>query len=326
MRFCCLVIVLAFLAANVSDSWGQSQSAPQRGQPKGNQAAQPAAPDQRGTDQSPLSVKILPSPDAKQQAEKQERDGNEKAENDRKLTFETERIADYTRWLSAFTLALFCAAIAQIVIFVRQLRLIRDSLGPAEKAANAAADAADAAKLNSQAVLDAERARIYVEANAQYLLQQIQRSIDYLPANTPEQEKAPLEQGERIEVTYVVENYGRTPAIIKEISHQLIVAKTLPSPRETSPVDPLPISHFLARETEAGISCNCKGVRTVKDARDVFGKLKTLWFYGYIAYDDTFGWGREFNYVWHYTGGMNAFHLYSFSETKSREKHKDYTG
>jgi hypothetical protein len=322
MRLRCLAVALTLLATFASDSWGQPKQPPSQSK----QSAQPPAPDQRGTEQVPLAVKILPAIDAKEKADKEDRERQEKAKIDEKLAFETQRIADYTDRLSLFTIFLFGVAALQAALFTWQLLLIQSSARDTKKAAEAAADAADAAKLNAQAIVDAERARIYVEANGQMLIQQIERSINYSPADTHEQQQVPMDQG-RVEVTYIVKNYGRTPAIIKEISHQLIVTKTLPDlPRETSPVDPFPISHFLARETEAGIVCNFESVFTVKDARDVFGGFKTVWLYGYIAYDDTFGWGREFNYVWHYTGGMNAFHLYGFGETKSRERHKDHTG
>src|SRR5258708_4720130 len=69
-------------------------------------AAQPTTTDQRGTDQSPLSVKILPGPQTKEQADKEERERREKASIDEKLAFETQRIADYTFYLGIFTLAL----------------------------------------------------------------------------------------------------------------------------------------------------------------------------------------------------------------------------
>jgi hypothetical protein len=324
MRLRCLVIALTLLSTIASDSWGQSKQLPPsrekdsqtiEAKPTKDQSA--AASDQRGTKAQPIIVDVIkPAPDENERkTERDERD--KKSSSDWWLNF-------FTALLAAFTFLLVSAAIAQIVIFVRQLRLIKDSLGPAEKAANSAAAAADAAKLNAQAVVDAERARIYVEVNGVELIRQIQHSINYSPAHTPEQLQAPVRA--ILGVVYAVKNYGRTPAIIKEISHQLIVAKTLPNlPRKTAPVNPFPMSHFLARETESGITCNFESVFTVKDTREVFGSLKTVWLYGHIAYDDTFGWGREFNYVWHYNGGMNDFRLYSFRETKSRERHKDYT-
>jgi hypothetical protein len=118
MIFRSLVIALALLAVIASDSWAQSkQPSPQ---------SKPPATDQRGTDQIPLSVKILPATDAKEQADKTERDRKEKAIIDEKLAFETQRIADYTDWLAVFTGLLFLIAILQAALFFWQLRYMRD--------------------------------------------------------------------------------------------------------------------------------------------------------------------------------------------------------
>ena len=69
MRLRYLVVALMFLAAFASNHWEQLN---QRHPPQSKQAAQPAAPDQRGTDQVPLTVKILPAQDAEKQADKAE--------------------------------------------------------------------------------------------------------------------------------------------------------------------------------------------------------------------------------------------------------------
>ena len=106
MKRYCLVIGLAFLAAFASDSWGQSKQPP-----PSKSSTQPTQSDERGTDKVPLTVKVLPATDAKEQAEKAERDGQEKAILDRKLAFETQRIADYTDRLAWFTVMLFCVAL-----------------------------------------------------------------------------------------------------------------------------------------------------------------------------------------------------------------------
>lgn len=109
-----------------------------------NQPAQPSAPQQRGTDDAPFTIKILPSQDTEAKPKNEEQDWREKAEVDRKLAFETERIADYTFWLSAFTLTLFCAAVGQIVLFWIQLHYMRQGLRDAQITALAARDAAAA--------------------------------------------------------------------------------------------------------------------------------------------------------------------------------------
>src|SRR6266851_5118195 len=99
MRLGCLMITMALLVAFAPDSWGQSKQPPAQ-----NKAAQPPAPDQRGTEQAPLGVKVLSAQDAKDQADKfeRERERQEKAKIDEKLASETQRIAEYTDRLAWF--------------------------------------------------------------------------------------------------------------------------------------------------------------------------------------------------------------------------------
>ena len=104
---------LTILAAFASDSRGQSK------QPlsQSKQSAQPPAPDQRGTEQVPLAVKILSATDAKEKADKEDRERQEKAKVDEKLAFETQLIVDYTDRLSLFTIFLFGVAVLQAGLF-----------------------------------------------------------------------------------------------------------------------------------------------------------------------------------------------------------------
>ena len=50
---------------------------------------------------------------------------------------------------------------------------------------------------------------------------------------------------------YGLKNYGKTPAIIKEISQQLVLAPELAKEREYSPKNPLPIEPPSARRANA---------------------------------------------------------------------------
>jgi hypothetical protein len=142
MRFRYLVISLALLGTFASDSRGQSKQPPAQSK----QATQPPATDQRGTDQVPLAVKILPAQDAKEQSDKAEHERKEKAVIDGKLAFETQRIADYTDRLALFTVLLFCVAVAQAGLFLWQLRYMRQGMRDSEMAAKAAQDSAEATR------------------------------------------------------------------------------------------------------------------------------------------------------------------------------------
>lgn len=86
------LLALALLAAFAPDSWGQSK---QPSQPQTQPAQQQAAPDQRGTENSPVVVKVLPAQENKEKSEAEAREHNEKRQ------FDTD-----TLWLTEITVAL----------------------------------------------------------------------------------------------------------------------------------------------------------------------------------------------------------------------------
>jgi hypothetical protein len=134
------ILVLAFCLALISDS-AHSQRRP-RQEPIGSPntpTTQPAAADQRGTDQVPFTIKILPSQDAKEKSDKADQERQEKTKIDEKIAFETQRIADYTNWLALFTGFLFLVAVLQAAFFWWQLR----EMGRAGIATRRAAEAAE---------------------------------------------------------------------------------------------------------------------------------------------------------------------------------------
>lgn len=147
---------------------GQSQQRPaqtQKIQSQNTPPAQTAAPDKRGTDDVPLAIKILPTQDAKEKAEKAERERIEKAVTDKHLADETQRLANYTGALFIVTCLLFGAALFQVGLFWFQLRIMKGGLKDAAKAANAAAAGAQSAKestdLARQEFIAAHRPRIH---------------------------------------------------------------------------------------------------------------------------------------------------------------------
>jgi hypothetical protein len=187
-----LVIAIALLAVVRSDSWGQSQD-----QPPSDPATQPSAADQRGTDQAPLAIKILPSPDAEEQADKAERERKEKAVIDEKLAFETQRIADYTDRLAWFTCLLFGIAVFQAGLFFWQLRLMRD---------------------------DAKRARAgFISANRPKI---IVHFADLKRFPDPKKEHA--SERDHLGIIILCFNKGRGVAKNVEVRAEIIVSNTMP--------------------------------------------------------------------------------------------------
>ena len=306
------MIALALLAVFASDSRGQSK------QPSSQtkETAQPRANDQRGTDQVPLAVKILPAQDAKEKADKEDHERQEKSKVDEKLAFETQRIADYTARLSLFTIFLFGVAALQAALFTWQLLLIQSSASDTKRAVEAAAAAADAAKLNAQAVIDSEQAYIFVniERSNMELFQQAatyEGSHDISAGNMG-----------AVEIIFSIKNYGKTPAFFKELSHQIVIGPNFPAEPSYEFARPMPVSLVLgAGETSQKIAVSAESVLTVAVAKSVYASESSLWFYGFVSYDDAFGFGQEFRYIWHYNGQSGGLRCVSARPIKSLKPH-----
>jgi hypothetical protein len=105
----CLAAILAFLAAFASDSPGQSKQQT----PRPTQSAQPnqtSKLDERGTDQSPFIVKVLPTKESEEKAAADARREDGKTAND-------ARLARFTELLFWATGALCIIALFQLFVF-----------------------------------------------------------------------------------------------------------------------------------------------------------------------------------------------------------------
>lgn len=100
-----LRLILLLFAISVSGTV-HSESQPK---PEPNQQNNPPSNEQHGTDQNPISIKILPSPQSKAEATTQENHRKEKAEEDRWLVNSTIWLAVVTTFLALFTAALWWA-------------------------------------------------------------------------------------------------------------------------------------------------------------------------------------------------------------------------
>jgi len=182
--------------------------------------------------------------------------------------------------------------------------------------------AAEAAKLNADALIDAERGRIFVNIE-QDTADAIRSAARH--ANSPEKDGNPLDGS--VGLFYGLKNYGKTPAIIRELGHQLVLAPELATEREHSPKTPLPIESVLGpgEQTPRGtLVCSFDRKITIGEGKEILALRNALWFYGYVAYDDTFGFGRELRYVFRYDGGTGGrFRLHSFQELQSQKRDED---
>jgi hypothetical protein len=195
--------------------------------------------------------------------------------------------------------------------------------GSFAKASEAPKKASEAAQLSAEALINAERARIFIIIE-QDTADSIRAAAKH--ANSTEKDGDALDSS--VGLYYGLKNYGKTPAIIKEISQQLVLAPQLAKEREYSPKTPLPIEPTLGpgEQTPRGtLVCSLDRKITVGEAKEILTLKNALWFYGYVAYDDTFGFGRELRYIFRYDGSTGGrFRLHSFQEFQSRIRHQDY--
>jgi len=156
--------------------------------------------DQRGTEQSPMVVRVLPKTADEIEAERKER--NERATAEEGLT-------RYTLYLALATALLFVVASVQAGLFVWQLILIRRSVRDTATAANAANASAEAAKLDANAAQ-----RMLVLAQRPKL--RVRNVVVSYPNPMHRQPFRLFEPGELVSGQFYVVNIGGTVARIDE--------------------------------------------------------------------------------------------------------------
>jgi hypothetical protein len=310
--------LLAGLIASlvIGNAWGESKRYPSHSQQPiqapSAQPAQPPAPDERGTDKIPFSVKIVPGERTKEQAEKEERERrehDEKAAIDERLTDQTRRLADetenlvaYTRWLAAFTLLLFLAAVGQIGLFVWQLKLIRESLNEAKVAADAAKfgaraarESAGIARASSEAAIAFERP--YVRISEIKAIIRSTRGGEDVFQNT-EILREPY-------AVCIIENYGKTPAFVEKTEAQLrfsagdlqiILEKGKPIPVVT-----LKTGQSYHFEVPLGEPINQQRAEDIQSGGQYF------WLHFNFIYRDVLGKIHQTPDIWRYTFDLDSF-------------------
>jgi hypothetical protein len=207
--------------------------------------------------------------------------------------------------VAVFTLGLVFIGLLQACIFYGQMRLIRKSLAPAK-------EAAEAAKLNAEAVIDAERAYLFIEIGLHNIPEM--NSVLFEIDGPDDGTKFP------IYLSYTFKNFGRTPAILREISYGTAVAPELPQMRTYVPVIHLPCRVLAADKPTPPLPVDDLPVITRAVAKSIRDTENTFWFYGEVIYDDMFGWRRTFNFVWHYNAISEGFTFYRWTETQEERK------
>lgn len=251
-------------------------------QPNAETIQQERANDLRGTDQSPLAVKVIPTPKTDAEREDEAKERHEKAETDR-------RLADYTGELARFTKGLFFAMVVLGIGTIGlacfgflQFRAMKASIAAAQVAANAAI-------LNARAAIGIELPIFRIS-----------------PENVV---TAELRDGEKITVSYTVsrvilDNLGRTKAFPIEIKYGMTCGEKLPSAPHYSGAD-----HFIPStiiEPDPSVTpqkrlSDCSVNIQPDDGERVFEGTLGLWFYCSLLYDDFMRTRHETALCWKWT-------------------------
>jgi hypothetical protein len=305
MRFCCLVIALAFLAIFASDSWGQSK------QPSSKVGQQNAAQQERGTENSPVVVKVIPTEKSKDDLAREDAKDKDKLAVDNRIASLTGELAFYTKLLFVATALLALITAGLVIASFRQVRDAREAIAAAVKSANAAVISADAAKLNALAIINAERAHLYVVIKRHDVSDFISavagfkfsEAIAKDPMNPPT-------------LSYVFKNYGKTPATIEDIAHCVSINETEGGPRTyDTPERALEILG-MGDETEPIFVRFGERQFIAEDAKALGDHSMMLFFYSRATFLDAFNRKHIIDSDFLYSAGR--FHMISRRETSEQ--------
>jgi hypothetical protein len=239
----------------------------------------PIIRDIRGTESTPLVVKGIPAEKSKLEEERE----TEKFVIDRDMRDLTRELRDVGNRTVLLTIALAFIASVQAVLFVWQLRLMREST-------KVAADSAKAALAQAEAVKLSERAYVFVEIVITYghaapgVVNPIQMKVQAC-------------------------NYGKTPAIVTKIRAYADV-------RAGTDVPQTLVQHDAAEQRlppglgiAAGGHYDVDVAKTLPsyEAESVNGGSRTLYCVGAVEYHDIMHTVHETSFCWQYVPRSAAF-------------------
>jgi hypothetical protein len=157
------ILGLALLLAAMGDASGQSQRRAQQvrvKQPETAVTQEKSHEDERGTEQSPLIVKVAPAPKTDDERAEETKERARIANADRKKEESDAKLVEFTGELAFFTKSLFLATAALVIATLglgvaafRQSRDMKSSIAAANKAADAAKQSADALTATERGIL-----------------------------------------------------------------------------------------------------------------------------------------------------------------------------
>jgi hypothetical protein len=206
-------------------------------------------------------------------------------------------VAFYTSVLALFTGVLTVVSFIQIRYLIRADLVARKSSVAARRSAIEAKKAADHIPTVERAYLHV----VIVNETISGTALRLATNQDKLTGNGHVETKP--------SVHYKFKNYGKTPALLKEISRTITPAVNLPDEIDYVPVDTVPKESFVAagEPTEEWPPCSLSDTISTQDWASIVRGQRTVWFYGQVVYDDIFGDEHVHRFVWKYSGGSHGF-------------------
>jgi hypothetical protein len=209
--------------------------------------------------------------------------------------------------VAAFTLGLVFVGAFQVGLFYVQLKLIGETLAPAK-------EAAEAAKLNADALMAAEGAHLYVIVKGDNITNifQLAGRYDNSPGMNDSKMNAPALQ-------YVLKNYGKTPAMLLHVWHGISIQKN-PGERRTLVARDVALEIIGVGSESAEATVTYDKPFKFGEARSLVSEETVLCFYGEADYKDTFG--AIIHLEWEFIADRGALHYIDHREQRQNPKAK----
>jgi hypothetical protein len=217
------------------------------------------------------------------------------------ISFALREIGAHLDIVSALITAVATAFIAR---YTFTLKRSTDKLWDAgERQIVVARETAEAAKLNANALISAERAQLFVIVQHSNLFDVLRGPRFYRETESMNGAFIP-----RAELEFVIRNTGRTAAILQDVSYQLVQADAETTMWQYSYRDTI-VNAVIEGENETSPATPCvmENQLTLDDGIAVIDGERPLYFYGFVIFRDTFK--NRHQYFWRHEYRGNRFVL-----------------
>lgn len=263
MKKIIILIPLTLILLFIGMVTGINAELPSKPKEETTGSQQKAGRNQRGSDQLPVVVKIIPTEKNEVETEKAAKEKEEKTSNDK-------RLIRFTGWLAFI-------ALLQLLVFAWQARRLRQTV-------EATKEAAEAAKNTAESLTHVERAYVFV-------------TIDP-PKVEPIYDNERGHEGLfYFNTDIVVWNYGKTPAVINKI-HWVISLReaAIPSELEESEIPP---GLILGSDKFNRIPILLR-ILSDEERKQIITRRIPAYCCGRVEYEDVFHGSHVTGFCWEY--------------------------